>query len=282
MSSPKRSTGPRRKLSLLLIIIAACFFGSSWSGIYSAAVVLEPTDPEQVSAPQEGNFSRFTHSNASHARMPCLLCHRRDTNSARVSYPGKIGHTPCIGCHTVQFQDRSNAICTICHTDAQSGAVKQFPGLQSFGRKFDHDRHQRVNCSVCHKSAQRGVVLSIPSGTNAHSTCFQCHTASAEMKMSSCNVCHQPGRLVRTSETAAAFRINFSHAKHASAGLNCASCHSVRSGGTGRQVTKPAAQMHFAPVNSASCAACHNGKRSFGANDFENCKRCHIGNSFRF
>ena len=282
MRSPKRSTGARRRLSLLLVILAVSFFGYSWSGIYSAAVTVESNDVEIVSATQDGNYSRFSHSNASHGRMPCLLCHRRDSNSARISYPGKIGHTPCIGCHTVQFQDSSNAICSICHTDARSGAVKQFPRLQTFGRKFDHNRHQRVNCSVCHKTAQRGIALSIPSGTNAHTTCFQCHTASAAMTMSSCNVCHQPGRLIRTPETAAAYRINFSHAKHTNAGLNCASCHSVRSGGTGRQVTKPAAKMHFPPVNSASCAACHNGKRSFGANDFENCKRCHLANSFRF
>jgi c(7)-type cytochrome triheme protein len=160
--------------------------------------------------------------------------------------------------------------------------MKGFPGLQSFGRKFDHNRHQRVNCSVCHKSAQRGVALSIPAGSSAHATCFQCHSASQPMTMSSCNVCHQLGRLVRTSQNAAAYRISFSHARHTQAGLNCASCHSVRAGRTGQQVTKPLASMHFAPESKASCAACHNGQRAFGTNDFANCKRCHIGNSFRF
>ena len=99
--------------------------------------------------------------------MPCLLCHRRDDDSARIGFPGKAGHTPCIGCHQDQFAVGSGGpICTICHTNAETGALKGFPGLQSFGRKFDHNRHQRVNCSVCHKTADRGVALSVPSVAN--------------------------------------------------------------------------------------------------------------------
>lgn len=241
-------------------------------------------EPEPVLfEPQDKDYSRFTHSNQYHARMPCLLCHRRDTNASRMSFPGKQGHTPCIGCHQLQFSDNSSPICTICHTDPGSGAMKRFPGLRSFGRKFDHSRHRGVSCSVCHKASQRGVALSIPSGANAHTTCFSCHSANKSFSMSSCNVCHQPGRLVRTSESARAFRMSFSHARHSSAGLNCANCHTVRPGSApGRQVASPAASMHFPPTRTASCGACHNGTRAFGANDFANCKRCHVGNSFRF
>lgn len=279
----------RRHMTALLVLACIAGFSYSWTngagptaGAVTITEVPEPLDDPVEPTYQDKDYSRFTHSNAYHSRMPCLLCHRRDSNSARVTFPGKNGHTPCIGCHALQFSDNSSPICTICHTNAQSGAMKRFPPLRSFGRKFDHNRHARVNCSVCHKSAQRGVALSIPSGLNAHSTCFQCHTSSSSFAMSSCNVCHQPGRLVRTSQSAPAYRINFSHSRHASAGLNCASCHSVRAGGTGRQVSKPLARMHFAPDRAASCAACHDGKRAFGANDFANCKRCHIGNSFRF
>jgi c(7)-type cytochrome triheme protein len=278
-----RQSRTRQRISVLFVVISIGLFGYIWAGeTRISAVVSEPAPEEQMPATQDKDYSRFTHTNAYHSRMPCLLCHRRDSNSARISFPGKAGHTPCIGCHQLQFSDSSSPICTICHTNPQSGAMKGFPRLRSFGRKFDHNRHTRVNCSVCHKSAQRGVALSIPSGASAHSTCFQCHSASAPMTMSSCNVCHQLGRLVRTTQNAAAYRINFSHARHSSAGLNCASCHSVRAGGTGRQVTKPLAAMHFASATSASCAACHNGKRAFGANEFANCKRCHIGNSFKF
>jgi c(7)-type cytochrome triheme protein len=273
--------GRRRSVQFTVTFTAACcFVAFTWTNNTHSSAIDEPVNSgSAVFQPQEKDYSRFTHTNPYHSRMPCLLCHRRDGNSPRISFPGHAGHTPCIGCHALQFSDNSSPICTICHT---ATGMKRFPGLRSFGRKFDHDRHTRVSCSVCHKPSQRGVALSIPSGVNAHATCFTCHSSSAPSSMSSCNVCHQIGRLVRTPETAAAYRVNFSHARHEREGLNCASCHSVRSGGTGRQVTKPLASMHFAPDRAASCAACHNGTRAFGANDFANCKRCHIGNSFKF
>jgi hypothetical protein len=144
---------------LILIITAIGFFGYVLIGETKIAAVVEPINNEEAPAMQDKDYSRFTHTNAYHSRMPCLLCHRRDTNSARIGFPGKSGHTPCIGCHQLQFSDSSSPICTICHTNPQSGAMKGFPPLRSFGRKFDHNRHRRVNCSVCHKSAQRGVAL---------------------------------------------------------------------------------------------------------------------------
>jgi c(7)-type cytochrome triheme protein len=266
-------------------MLVTCFVsGYVWSrGAYEG-----PTEvPTELDAPplmeaQEKDYSHFTHTNQFHARMPCLLCHTRNTNASRMSFPGRAGHTPCAGCHVQQFSDNSSAICTICHTDPGSGAMKRFPGLRSFGRKFDHSRHRGVNCAVCHKASQRGVAFSIPSGANAHTTCFQCHLSNASSSMSSCNVCHQPGRLVRTSESARSFNMNFSHARHIRGSLNCANCHTVRPGAaTGRQVTSPFPAMHF-PPRGASCGACHNGTQVFGANNFANCRRCHLGNSFRF
>ena len=274
----------RRRFYLLLILVSVGFFGYVWAnGPRNEAAALTDNDSAVVEPQtQEKDYSHFTHTNAFHSRMPCLLCHRRDTNSPRISFPGKAGHTPCIGCHALQFSDNSSPICTICHTNAQTGAMKSFPGLRTFGRKFDHARHTRVNCSICHRSSQRGVGFSIPSGANAHATCFQCHSSSAPFSMSSCNVCHKQGRLVRTPETARSYRANFSHTAHIKAKLNCASCHSVRGGATGRQVSKPVMSMHFPPAGAASCGACHNGSRAFGANDFANCKRCHNDNTFRF
>ena len=276
--------GVKRRLSLLLIIVAVGFFGYVWASEPRNEAAVVSTDQPAAVEPQiqEKDYSHFTHTNAFHSRMPCLLCHRRDTNSPRITSPGKAGHTPCIGCHQLQFSDNSSPICTICHTNAQAGGLKSFPGLQTFGRKFDHSRHSRVGCATCHKSSQRGVGFSISSGANAHATCFQCHTSSAPMTMSSCNVCHQQGRIVRTPETARSYRANFSHTAHVKAGLNCASCHSIRGGSTGQQVSKPVMSMHFPPAGKASCGACHNGSRAFGANDFANCKRCHNDNTFKF
>jgi hypothetical protein len=40
--------------------------------------------------------------------------------------------------------------------------------------------------------------------------------------------------------------------------------------------------MHFAPRNTPSCAACHNNQKAFGGDDFNDCKRCHRGTSFKF
>lgn len=277
----------RRRLFVLALVFLSCLFlGYAWAGgLDRETVTAAPDEPSSIlTDPQEMDFYRFLHTNPAHTRMPCLLCHRRDDNSSRIGFPGKAGHTPCIGCHQQQFSAGSGApICTICHTNAENGALKRFPGLQDFTMRFNHSRHSGVNCSICHKSSRQGVAFSIPSGANAHTTCFQCHTASSANSMSSCSVCHESGRVVRTPETARAFQVNFSHARHTRAGMNCASCHSVQAGtARGRQVTAPVASMHFAPARVASCGACHNGTRAFGANDFANCKRCHIGNKFSF
>lgn len=235
-----------------------------------------------IGEPQEIDYSRFRHSNPSHTRLPCLLCHRRDDNSPRIRFPGTPGHLPCAGCHAVQFSGNTSPMCTICHTDT---GVKNFPGLQSFGVRFNHSRHAGVGCATCHKSAGRaGVGLSIPSGRSAHATCFQCHTFRSSGTMSSCDTCHQPGRLIRTSEWSPAYRKGFSHAEHSRGNkLSCTACHSVRAGSArGRQVSAPLVTMHFAPVRAVSCGGCHNDKRAFGTEDFSNCKRCHEGGSFKF
>ncbi len=128
-------------------------------------------------------------------------------------------------------QIRRSEICSICHTDAQSGKMKPFPPLRSFNVRFDHAKHARqARCATCHRRNRGGVGLSIPARMNAHVTCFGCHTPGAKASngrdISSCGTCHQLGRFVRTSEQAAAYRVGFSHASHdASEKLACATCH---------------------------------------------------------
>ncbi|MEP6900487.1 MAG: cytochrome c3 family protein [Actinomycetota bacterium] len=230
-----------------------------------------------VSKAQETDFSKFKHSNPMHTRLPCLVCHKRDDNSP---IPAYSGHIPCASCHVNQFADNKNPICTICHTTT---GVKQFPPLTSFNARFDHAQHlQQTNCATCHKLSRGGVGFSIPSGANAHVSCFQCHSASSSNTMSSCGTCHQPGSPSRTSEWAKAYTTSFTHLRHLQS-MNCASCHTVKAGlGRGNQVTAPLTSMHFAPKNTPSCASCHNNKRTFGGDDFSDCKRCHRGNSFAF
>ena len=131
------------------------------------------------------------------------------------------------------------------------------------------------------------MALSIPAGFGAHATCYQCHAPRAQSggrDISSCGACHRVGRYARTPESAQAYRVSFSHAKHgAGEKLNCQSCHQVRAGmPQRRQVTAPAPQEHNRNLRAQSCLTCHDGKRAFGGYDFASCKRCHTGRTFGF
>ena len=193
---------------VIVSFLAAVFVVSLWclslggdvvTHVVTASEFLDLPELEVPEPVQPADYSKFRHSNQYHSRLPCLVCHVRSDNSARIGFPGRNSHLPCAGCHALQFSDSSSPICTICHSNSQTGAMKAFPGLRSFGAKFDHSRHGRVNCATCHTSAARGVARNIPSGRSAHTTCFQCHTASSSNAMASCSTCHQAGRLVRVS-----------------------------------------------------------------------------------
>jgi c(7)-type cytochrome triheme protein len=235
------------------------------------------------------DYSKFKHDNPKHARLPCLLCHQRETNAARPTLPGRSNHAPCTGCHAQQFADSGSPICTVCHTDVQAGTVKPFPALQSFNVKFEHAKHwSGTGCVTCHRPTRRGVAPSIPQGFNAHTTCFACHTPTAKSSdgrsLSSCSTCHELGRPVWPTSRSTAFRVGFSHRNHGpSQILNCASCHRlISSASPGGQITSPLALNHHAPARASSCMTCHNGKRAFGGDDFSVCTRCHKGSSWLF
>ena len=259
-------------------------------GMFVAAVVFCGMQYRALGQEPTADYSKFRHSSTHHARMPCLLCHRRESNSPRPTLPGAAGHAPCAGCHAQQFANKESPICTICHTDVNSGAVKSFPPLKSFRVNFDHATHLqlgRATCATCHRPSRGGVALSIPAGFNAHSTCYTCHTPrakSGDRDISSCGTCHKLGGYSRTPEASAAFRLNFSHAKHGAAQkLACADCHQVRAGlPQRRQVTTPQPANHHANARSQSCMTCHDGKRAFGGDDFSVCKRCHTGTRWQF
>jgi c(7)-type cytochrome triheme protein len=269
-----------------VFVSAVVVFIVSAAGVSALVKSEETRGTLQESNP---NYSQFRHENTQHARLPCLLCHRRQDNSPRPTLPGKAGHAPCTGCHAQQFSNPNHPICSICHTNTQSGNLKSFPRLQSFNVKFDHAAHSSVgaSCATCHRGKRDGVSLSIPTGTSAHRTCFTCHTAQAKSdgkNLSSCSTCHELGHFVRSSERPAAFRMNFRHANHDSGeGLKCVDCHRFRPGvAMGRQVTSPVALNHRAPARVTSCATCHNGKRAFGGDDFSVCTRCHSGSRWQF
>lgn len=276
----------RKSFAVIVILATAATF--TWalnqvvlgSGSSGEGTVVDATDASF----QSTDYSQFKHDNPQHARLPCLLCHRRENNSAQPTLPGQSNHAPCTGCHARQFSDSTSPICTICHTNVQAGTVKPFPGLKSFNVKFDHARHSSVGttCATCHRPNRKGVAFSIPGGLNAHTVCFACHTQDADRRLSSCSTCHELGRHVPTNERAAAFRLGFSHRNHgAGQNLMCSACHRVVSGSQ-IGVTSPMALNHHAPSRALSCMTCHNGKRAFGGDDFSVCTRCHTGSSWRF
>ncbi len=267
---------------IVVIGMTACMAGLL---LHPRSVGSQSTTPMQM--PESLDYSKFQHSNANHARLPCLLCHRRETNAAVPKLPGAGGHLPCAGCHAQQFSASSGPICTVCHRDANSSAVKSFPPMRSFRMKFDHARHLNmggVSCAACHRPSRAGVAQSIPAGFNAHNTCYPCHTPRAQSggrDISSCGTCHQLGGYSRTPEFAQAFRVGFSHAKHQKE--SCAGCHQVRAGQPQRrQITAPEPLNHHATGRGQSCMTCHNGKRAFGGDDFSVCKRCHSKDTWHF
>lgn len=276
----------KRRGGFVLLLIALAILAS----ILLIAPSVEVSALSLAAPEASGDFSKFAHT-ATHAALPCLICHRRVNNSTRPSLPG---HMPCAGCHTQRFTDPASPICTICHTDVQSHAVKAFPSLKSFAMRFDHARHvtgaarPQAGCGNCHQPARRGVALSIPSGPNAHNTCYQCHTPGSKTSggndISSCSTCHSPGSPSRTNTWAGAYKVSFSHERHNKLqGLSCTECHNTRAGASrGAQVTAPQPLMHHASAGARSCATCHNNKRAFGTEGFGDCKRCHQSTHFYF
>lgn len=286
---------PKRRWIQLVFLVAGCFCVAS-DVVYDwhlSAVSAKPKSQFSIAAlasagAQQGNqdFSKFSHGDRSHERLPCLLCHRRESNAPRPIR--SVQHTPCAGCHKEQFAASSGPICTICHTSVESvsAQIKPFPSLRSFNMTFAHPRHRNVACATCHKPASKGVALSIPSGAAAHTTCYQCHTPRAQANgqdISSCATCHKPGQHSRASMSSKAFKVSFSHEQHKRQGISCLECHKITSfPSRAAQVSSPLPTEHPASQRGQSCETCHNDERAFGIASFANCKRCHQGPTFRF
>jgi len=273
-------------IALTCLAVFSLRASGSMAGSRTESPTAEATQ-QQMQFPEGLDYAKFLHNTQNHSRLPCLLCHRRDSNAPVPKRPGGSGHLPCAGCHSQQFSNSDSPICTICHTDVKSGALKSFPRLKSFRMKFDHARHVkmgRVSCATCHRPARGGVAMSIPAGFSAHTTCYGCHTPRAQSggrDISSCGTCHQLGRYSRTPQFSQAFRVSFGHAKHQN--VTCNECHQVRAGmPQRRQVTAPEPLNHHAAGRAQSCMTCHDGKRAFGGDDFTVCKRCHTGKTWHF
>lgn len=287
---------PRLLARACLLLAAAAlflFFAAGGRAPASNATPRAALPSPATSAAVQGEGSKFSHAVAQHAAQSCDSCHRREDNSAQPRLPG---HKACIDCHTTQFTTPNSPLCLGCHTNVESNnpPLKAFPGLSQFGMRFDHAQHMsgaahpEQGCTACHAPARRGVALTIPVGLAAHNDCYQCHTPGAQgpsgRQIGSCNTCHALGGYGRVSTSAAAYRVNFTHAGHGPRqGLRCDDCHQVRSGvPRTQQVTAPRPEQHFGSGRAQSCMTCHNNRRAFGGDDFADCKRCHTGQTFRF
>ncbi|HJQ25643.1 MAG TPA: cytochrome c3 family protein [Blastocatellia bacterium] len=291
-SAPRSPGWPRntrrRTLSLAITLLVALAAVWAITDQQPVAAVESEADAAHASTQNaEPDFSKFVHTSGAHSRLPCATCHRRAAGETQAAT--RPGHRPCAGCHSQKFAALSGPICTVCHKTAEpkDGALKPPPTLKSFGVRFEHSRHAKVSCASCHKFMDRGNAMTIPKGATAHTTCYQCHNAGAQSNgrdISSCSTCHaQNARTARTVMAAKAYQVNFSHAAHTTkAKLSCAECHRLRAGIGRDQVSEPQPLMHHAAPAAQSCMTCHNDKRTFGGDDFADCKRCHTGPTFRF
>ena len=293
---------PRGRLSpaalaacVLCSLVAGVYFGGR-AAISRAAAASNSASPLAAARQQNVDFSKFLHSSPRHASLNCAACHERRDNSASPRLPG---HKACTGCHLPQFVTPNVPMCAICHTnlDSRDPPLKNFPTLQSFNARFDHAQHDTGSarpaegCAACHRPAgRRAAAMSIPAGLAAHSQCYTCHapgSQSAGRDIASCGMCHQTGRPARTPAASRSF-VAFRHSTHGPRqGMGCNDCHNLRAGlPQSRQVTAPRFAQHFS-AGGMSCATCHNDRRRiggrvvFGDARFDNCAKCHTGQTFR-
>lgn len=279
MLKRKRQTGLKinsLKLRELVFLSALCVFCGYFLMSCTSQIQekqppessFKPLEPEQYFDDMSNvDFSTFKHNEGRHASVPCLLCHQRNEESPK---PQFSSHQICAGCHSEQFKDKSHQICALCHSNVETGEMKAFPKMKSFRMEFNHAAHfKETNCATCHQT--QGAGMAIPSGVNAHVTCFQCHTSDkmvGEKSIGSCSTCHEPGKPNRISTELANVGFNFSHSRHSS--LNCQSCHNSSGGNA-----MPAINVGMHSGANNNCATCHNGQKAFGANNFNDCRKCH-------
>lgn len=289
--STKRSHVRRAWLTLIAVGLGVFVM---FAGYSSRALKVPDSLPAGSAQSAQGDYSKFSHRSSAHATIACAACHQRVDNSATPRFPG---HKSCTGCHLSQFVKPEVPMCNICHSSLASGdpPLTAFPTKfkEGFNVKFDHAQHNTGEarppngCASCHSpSLRRGMAMSIPAGINTHNNCYQCHSPGktfAGRDISSCATCHGLSSYRRSSTNSIAFSANFSHAKHGPRQrLNCADCHTLRSGlSQGQQVTSPQTAQHFPASRAQSCATCHNNKRAFGEKFFRDCARCHSRDSFR-
>src|SRR5438105_4580015 len=195
------STSLSKRLVLVALVLCATLAVAVFNGSGASAVANQSTALRQLDSLKSGSsffatdYSKFSHSSPKEhadlmARENCGSCHRRSDGSPGPRFPL---HKDCTGCHLIQFTAANssssvNPICTVCHKPEalnSSGApLKNFPRLVSFTAEFDHAQHLRgidsarpgKGCAACHSPTNRKVAETVPARSNAHQTCYECHS----------------------------------------------------------------------------------------------------------
>ncbi len=215
----------------------------------------------------------FNFDHAKHGKVDCSSCHNPaagDSMSAINVAMHSNSTNSCATCHNGSraFGANNFSNCRQCHSEV--GTQK------TFGIRFSHTNHTKTQCSVCHKPAGKTGNFAVPDGQAAHTTCWQCHSPNkggGSFLSGKCFTCHQPGQTGSIAASSPVIPGNFAHTKHSF--MDCDACHTQTDG----RMTAPSALMHKAPKSGTNCATCHNNDMAFGE-DFQNCKKCHVGNKF--
>ena len=215
----------------------------------------------------------FNFDHSKHSKVDCGSCHQSQVgngmSAVKVSMHSNAANS-CATCHNGSrtFGASNFANCRQCHGE--------IGGQKTFGVKFSHATHTKQQCSVCHRPAGKTGNFVVPDGTAAHNTCWQCRSpmkGGGSFLNGKCFTCHQPGSTNTITASSPNIPGGFAHTKHTF--MDCDACHSPADG----KMNAPAVAMHKSSKAAMSCATCHDNNTAFGE-DFQNCKKCHVGNRF--
>lgn len=291
--TPKKLKAKDPVVGVFVLVCSLAFLGAQQPEKDSPA---RPTKPETsasqvvagvmqpVQAAVLKQLQAFNHNRPEHNRQDCSLCHQREHNDPRPTFPG---HAACINCHNQEFFARASVLCGLCHRlpmDAQARVIDFSKQLKQFGlRGFSHRAHldaqkmpagtAPLTCHNCHRFDTEGVKASFP----RHPECYGCHTHQAGQKMGGCGSCHADAVVAMTGRRGlgTALRLyNFTHGSHfkqRSVERNCVKCHVVGQASVERnapdviRVSTVRGQKH-----KSACWTCHAHKRE------PFCTKCHV------
>jgi len=224
--------------------------------------------------------------NSAHKETACIECHpgrRTLIDSYMVRYLTGTYHTK------LQPDVKPDA-CLKCHAEtALSGEIAYKRGI-----KFNHEHHlgqlrrgKKLRCTSCHATGKSNEHFTVD-----NEACYLCHFKDADKgrAFTSCTVCHGiPQGMVNHQG------FSFDHSTYASAGVECAACHTSVASGNGEVPKNKCYECHqerselLSDVNAVhrvhitehgiDCFKCHDqiehGKIQMSSAFELDCNKCH-------